>query len=62
MNWTWNLILSGIVLILMAWCYLNTNFININTERIEKLEEYLPVVNQVDTVYIINFTPESKKK
>ena len=50
--WPW--VLSGVCLFIICWCNLNYYFIKINTERIEKLEKYLPK-NKVDTVYIINF-------
>ena len=48
-------------IVLIVWCNLNTSFINENKEKIEQLEQKLPE-NKVDTVFIINYYQQSKKK
>lgn len=58
MRLIWNILISGLVMILFVMFFILSDSIEINSERIEKLEQCLPK-NNVDTVYIINYV---KKK
>ena len=47
--WLW--VLSGICLLLMVWCNINTYFINQNTERIEEIIRTKSII-RIDTFYV----------
>ena len=62
MKWIIDVLLTGACICLAVWCNINLQIINSNTQRIQVLESYLPVVNQVDTIYVINYQETKKKK